>query len=79
MRLGLFAVPLLALAACAPKVVQGNEGGGFISMHGVVGERQKAARVAQEECAKHGKVARISRFDVISDTVSYECVAKDAR
>ena len=40
-------------------------------------EKTKAASIANAECAKFGKAARITRFDILSDTVSYECVIRD--
>jgi len=75
MRKGILMIAVL-VAACAPKLVQNGPAGGMISMTGVMGEKSKAAQIANAECAKHGRDARITRFDVISDTASYECVAR---
>lgn len=69
-------IAMLGLAACAPKVQHANSAGGVIGLNGVMNEQSKAAAVADAECAKHGKIARLTRQDVLSDTVNYECVAQ---
>lgn len=75
MRRGVLVIGLI-VSACAPKLVQNSPAGGMISMAGVTGEKAKAAQIAEAECAKHGRQGRITRFDILSDTVSYECVTQ---
>ena len=68
-------VLFLALSACAPRLVQSSSAGGMISLNGVMGEKTKSAELATAECQKYGKASRLTGQDVLSDTVTYECVA----
>lgn len=75
MKRGIIIAGLL-LASCAPKLVQSSPAGGMINLAGVPGRQAKAADIATAECAKHGKDARVTGQDMLSNTATYECVAK---
>lgn len=66
---------ILLLTACAPKIYQSSSAGGMIGLKGVMHEKTKVSEIATAECAKYGKVARVSRMDIWSDTAAYECVS----
>ncbi len=70
-----FIIIAMLLSACAPKLYQNSAAGGMIGLKGVTNEKTKVSELAKAECAKFGKVARVTRFDILSDTASYECVA----
>ena len=65
---------ILLLVACSPTLKQSSPAGGMLKMGGVVQGEAKAIRIAEAECAKHGKVARITGKDIWSETMTYECV-----
>lgn len=76
MKRGTIALACIALSACAPKLYQSSAAGGMIGLTGVTHEKSKVAQIATQECAKHGKDARVTRMDILSDTASYECVSR---
>ena len=65
----------LALAACAPRLQFANEAGGVINKTGSLGN-DRAYALATDNCEKYGKIARITERDVLSNTITFECVAK---
>lgn len=75
MKRGIMLIALLA-AGCSPKLVQSSPAGGMINMAGVPGRQGKSAEIATAECAKHGKDARVTGQDMLSNTATYECVDK---
>jgi len=74
MRIAILFAAMLA-ASCAPNLVQSSSAGGLITLHGVMREQSKAAAIVNAECAKYDKAARITGNDILSDTITYECVA----
>ena len=66
---------LLALTGCA-QTVAGNEAGGIITGNGVTMATGKAVRMADEDCAKYGKIARVKSQSEWDGALRYECVAK---
>lgn len=71
-------IPLLfalALAACAPRLEFANEAGGVINKTGSMGN-DRAYTIASDNCAKFGKIARITGRDILTNTVHFDCVAR---
>jgi hypothetical protein len=62
---------LLLLSGCA-EVVQTTPAGGILKVAG--NEYGKALSLAQAECQKYGKNARISGQNPLNNTVTYDCV-----
>lgn len=72
MRVGLV-LAFLSLSACmGPHVTASTEAGGIISSYGW--QPNKALEVANRECAKYGKSARISSENDLQDHMTYDCV-----
>lgn len=67
-------LPLILLTGCAPSLVSSNSAGGTIALGGVVKEQRAGMKVAEAECAKHGKIAVSQGVNVLTDTMRYECV-----
>ena len=65
---------LCILSGCAPEVMQSTPSGGLIKAAGVVGRDAKSIKIADTECAKFGKVSKITNIDLLSNTVTYDCV-----
>jgi hypothetical protein len=72
MRTG-FVAAFLLLAACqGPHVTSATPAGGIISSYGW--QPNKALQIADAECAKHGKHARVTSESDYQDHMTYECV-----
>lgn len=72
MRTGL-CVAFLSLAACAgPHVTSATVAGGIVSSYGW--QPNKALQLANQECSKYGKSARISSENDLQDHLTYDCV-----
>ncbi|MFC0302743.1 hypothetical protein ACFSTI_24965 [Rhizorhabdus histidinilytica] len=70
---GMFLVGLLMLGGCAPTIKANNELGGIIDLK--VGHRENAGlALADAECQKYGKRARITNNDEWTGQMRYECV-----
>jgi len=64
----------LLLSGCAPTIVAENSRGGTIQH--VAGLTQGAAmKKADAACKKYDRVARVNQYDVLSSSLSYDCVA----
>lgn len=64
---------LVFLGGCAPTIKANNELGGIIDLK--VGHRQNAGlSLADAECQKYGKRARITNNDEWTGQMRYECV-----
>ena len=63
---------LAALAACSPSMKGANERGGLIGNY-QAGTRE-AFRMADEHCQQHGRKARVSGSDFLTDTMTFDCV-----
>lgn len=66
----------LALCACAPRLDFANEAGGVINRTGSIGS-DRAYKLAEDHCQQYGKIARISGRDVLTNTMRFDCIAKD--
>ena len=64
----------LVISGCAPSLVHSNIAGGTIALGGVIKEQRAGMKVAEAECAKHGRVAVSQGVNMLSDTMRYECV-----
>lgn len=73
---------ILVLSGCAPQLVGANEAGGLISnvrTHGLVTSNVgDAYSMANAQCARYGKVARINAniapMGDATSTIAFECV-----
>jgi len=66
------------LAGCAQNLISGNEAGGMVSGGDNVFEsRAGAMKIAEDHCAKYGKVSRVSGQDPWAGTLTFDCVRKD--
>lgn len=65
----------LALAGCAPNLAGGNAAGGVIN-YADAGNEAKTFKLAEAECAKYGKLARMTGSEWVMSTARYECVDK---
>lgn len=65
----------LALAACAPRLAFSNEAGGVIHKSGSLGN-DRAYALVTAHCAKYGKIGRITRRDILTNSIEFECVAR---
>lgn len=65
----------LAVSACAPRLSYSNEAGGVIDKSGSLGN-DRAYVMMTEACAKHGKVARVTDRDILTNKLNFECVPK---
>ena len=73
MRHLIIALPLI-LSACAPHLAFANQAGGVISKTGSLGN-DRAYALATDNCAKYGKVAKITDRDILTNTIRFDCVA----
>lgn len=64
----------LLLPACA-SLIQATPAGGILKVTG--NKYGSALQLAQTECSKYGKDARISGQNVWNSTVTYDCVKRD--
>jgi len=64
---------LVSLAACS-SVTAENERGGIIS-HVSGLDRDKSFQMADDNCHKYKRVARISGQDALEATMTYDCIA----
>lgn len=71
---GLLLALTLALGGCAPRMAFSNEAGGVIDRKGSMGN-DRAYAMAERQCAKYGKAARITGRDLLTNTMRFECVA----
>ena len=53
-----------------------NEAGGVVTGNGVTMGTKKAFAIAEADCAKYGKLARVTGQSAWDGTLRYECVAK---
>ena len=75
---------VLLLAVASSALIQGgcattaggNEAGGVVTGNGMTMATQKKFAVAEAECAKYGKIARVKKISVWDGTLNYECVEK---
>lgn len=62
------------LGACAPQVSAANSRGGVINhVNGLT--QADALKKADDVCASHGRVARISGESDLNNTMTFDCVA----
>lgn len=73
MKRTLFVLAALALAGCSPSLSAANERGGLVS-HATGLYRGEAFQLADNHCRQFGRAARISGQDVITNTMSFDCV-----
>ncbi|WP_293679004.1 hypothetical protein [uncultured Phenylobacterium sp.] len=76
--LTLIAVGLL-VAGCASTTVGGNEAGGVVTGSGLTMATQEKFAAAEADCAKYGKLARVTKVSAWDGTLSYECVQKQPK
>jgi len=69
-------IVMLALSGCAQTVAGANEAGGIITGNGVTMATKKAFTIAEAECAKYSKIARVTGQSAWDGTLRYECVTK---
>ena len=63
----------LLLAGCAgPHITASTPAGGIVSSYGW--QPNKALQVANQECAKYGKSARVGSENDLQDHMTYECM-----
>jgi hypothetical protein len=62
------------LTGCTPDLIAGNETGGMVSHADGFVNRDKAFAVAEANCKKYDKVARISGQDPFASTMTFDCV-----
>lgn len=66
---------LILLSGCAQNLIYGNEAGGMVSAgDNVLESRAGAMAIADANCKKYGKVARVSGQDPMAGTLSFDCV-----
>lgn len=73
MRLLLIAIAAISLASCA-EVTQSTPAGGILKVSG--NKYGTALKLAQAECDKYGKDARISGQNIWNNTVTFDCVPR---
>lgn len=66
----------LFLGGCAQTLAGTNEAGGVVTGNGVTMGTKKAFALAEAECTKYGKLARVTGQSAWDGTLRYECVAK---
>ena len=65
----------IGLAGCAsPTLSGGNQAGGIIS-HTTDATHAEAFELANAHCKQFGKIARISGTDLLSSSMTFDCVA----
>lgn len=74
MKKWIIAVALLAtVSGCAPELGGANERGGFVNR--ATGPNDSDAfNLANYHCKQYGRVARITKMDVPSDIMTFDCV-----
>lgn len=77
MRRLIAAMVLASLAGCAASTINTNPAGGLVRIRGTLNGQRKAMAIADQQCAKYGKVARYVSTNDLRGTVSYECVHAD--
>ncbi len=65
-----------SLASCAPQVTGSNERGRMLHMGLGPAKRAKAFKMAESECAKDGRVARVTGHSEWDNSFTYDCVDK---
>lgn len=73
MKMAILVIPAL-LCACTPQMTGSNEAGGMIHMGLGPAKRSKAFKLAESECEKHGKIARVSGHSEWDNSFTYDCV-----
>jgi hypothetical protein len=66
----------VSLASCAPQITGSNERGGMLHMGLGPAKRAKAFKLAEAECAKHDRVARVTGHSEWDNSFTYDCVDK---
>lgn len=66
----------LLLGGCAQTLAGANEAGGVVTGNGVTMGTKKAFAIAEAECGKYGKLAKVTSQSAWDGTLRYECVAK---
>ena len=61
-------------SACTAALKQSNEAGGVISLGAVIQGEPAALKIAEDECRKFGKVARIRGKGSLDTRLYYDCV-----
>jgi hypothetical protein len=59
------------LASCAPSLSGFNGSAGMVTMNG---DKAGSFKVANEQCSRGGKKARVSAVDDWGDTLTFDCV-----
>ena len=65
-----------ALDGCEPQVLQSNSSGGLFRTSGVINKQAKSISIADAEFAKYGKISKVTHVDILSNTISYDCIDK---
>ena len=73
MKISALAAALL-LAGCAPSLTSINDTGGIVTRVRDTTVKE-ALLLANAECQKTGKVAKLTGRDMLAGTITYECVA----
>jgi hypothetical protein len=66
-------ISTLILAACTTAPMAENSAGGMVHDGGI--GQARAFKIANEACAKYGKVAQVTGENVWQSTLTYACVA----
>lgn len=61
----------LGLVSCAPSLSGFNGSAGMVTMNG---DKAGSFKIANEQCSKAGKKARVSAVDDWGDTLTFDCV-----
>lgn len=70
------AIVAASLSGCAQQLISGNAAGGMVSGGDNLFEsRGGAMAIADRNCEKYDKVARVSGQDPMAGTMTFDCVA----
>jgi hypothetical protein len=72
MRTGLIAASLMLAGCAGPHVTSSTPAGGIVSSYGW--QPNKALQIANAECARYGKAARVTSENDLQDHMTYACV-----
>jgi hypothetical protein len=75
-KAAIVAVLVVAVGGCTASLKQSNEAGGVIALGELIQGEGEALRIADAECAKFGKVARIRGKGSLDTRLYYDCVPK---
>lgn len=68
------AVSAIALSGCGPELIEANETGGSVSPADQFANRDAVLTLAENHCAKFGKIIEVTTRDPFAKTMKFNCI-----